>query len=448
MAWFTCGATGVSSRYNASHSCIRVPLFAAKELSSLMRSKHQCSFTTRVELLTVIKTFAASAMLMLIFDVTCLGQEDDNKFRNQLSLKAAFTTEDFSALDQGRRVVKLLPVVDKREVAICGVVPLHGSPPEIAKTFQHTMAQLNAKSLLASGRFRDPPSLADVETLTLENRDIEDLRECVVGDCKLKLSAGMIGRFQTEVDWNGADYRVQATSVFRKMLVEYVRDYLARGTLALIAYSDQDPTVQVYDEQKSLLQSLVYINDFAPEFAAYLRDFPSTKRADVHDVVTWTKIKFGLKPVIFITHVATYQPATDGPRKVLIVSRQIYANHYFDSSLTLSVALHLPTTDDSLKGYLLYANHTRADALDGSFSKLKRSIARTEAERSLTTLLDQTRVNIEVNAINKSQPKQTSNQQRIVEFLFGGRRLLLWLVGILLVSLLIKSRVNFRFIRA
>jgi hypothetical protein len=399
------------------------------------------------EHLTVIKAFAASAILLLIFVVTCSGQEDDNEFRNQLSLKAAFTAEDFYALDQGRRVVKLLPVVDKCEVAICGVVPLHGSPPEIAKTFQHTLAQQNAKSLLASGRFRNPPSLADVVTLTLENRDIEDLRRCVVGDCKLKLSAGMIGRFQTEVDWNRADYRVQATAVFRKMLVEYVRDYLARGNLALIAYSDQDPTVQVYEEQKSLLQSLVYINDFAPEFAAYLRDFPATKRADVHDVVTWAKIKFGLKPVIFITHIATYEPSTDWPRKVLIVSRQIYANHYFDSSLALSVALHLPTTDGSMKGYLFYANHTRADALDGSFSKMKRSIARTEAERSLKTLLDQTRVNIEVNSISESQSEQPSNQRRIVEFLFGGRRLLLWLIGALLVSLLIKSGIGFRFIR-
>jgi hypothetical protein len=397
--------------------------------------------------MTIIKTAAAGAMLLMISVVTCVGQANDNEFRQQLSLKAAFTTEDFTALDRGTRVVKLLPVADKREVAVCGVVRVHGSPAVIAKMFQHTMIQKSAKSLLASGRFSNPPSLADVETLTLENRDIEDLRKCVVGECKLKLSAGMIRRFQTEVDWNSADYRVQVTALFRQLLVEYVRDYIARGNLALIEYSDQNPPVKVDEEQNSLLQSLVYINDFAPEFAKYLRDFPSTKRTDVQDVVTWTKIKFGLKPVIILTHVATYEPSTDRAHKVLIVSRQIYANHYFDSSLALSLALHLPTTDDSSKAYLLYTNHTRADALDGSFSKVKRNIARSEAEASLTTLLEQTKVNIEVNAINESQPKQSSNLQGIVEFLFGGRRLLWWLIGILLLSLLFKFRRALRFIR-
>lgn len=42
--------------------------------------------------------------------------------------------------------------------------------------------------------------------MTLETHDIEDLKQCVVDRCKLKLSADMIDRFRKEVDWQGSDY--------------------------------------------------------------------------------------------------------------------------------------------------------------------------------------------------------------------------------------------------
>lgn len=50
-------------------------------------------------------------------------------------------------LNAGEIVIKLLPVVDKREVAVCGVARLRGTPEVIVKAFKESMAQQNCKSI-------------------------------------------------------------------------------------------------------------------------------------------------------------------------------------------------------------------------------------------------------------------------------------------------------------
>lgn len=60
--------------------------------------------------------------------------------------------------------------------------------------------------------------------------------------------------------------------------------------------------------------------------------------------INWTKINFGLKPVTILTHVATYTRRPSGVPQILVVSKQLYANHYFDSALALTALINIPTT--------------------------------------------------------------------------------------------------------
>lgn len=143
--------------------------------------------------------------------VTSLGQTSVQEFRNVLRDEAAFTADDFSALERGEMVVKLLPVKDKREVAVCGLMRLQVPLAVSLQAFQRSMTQRNRNSILEIGKFSSPPSLEDLQALTLEDSDIEDLKQCVVGDCKLKMSAAMIERFRKEVAWPAPDYRSQAS---------------------------------------------------------------------------------------------------------------------------------------------------------------------------------------------------------------------------------------------
>src|SRR5438128_9020095 len=173
----------------------------------------------------------------------CLAQEPIAEFQRVLRDKAAFRETDFMALDQGETVIKLLPARDKREIAMCGAVHLQASAEMFLQSFRENMTRKSSPAILEIGSFRNPPSLDDLQALTIEERDIEDLRHCVVGDCRLKLSATMIERLQGGVDWTATDYRIQVTQLLKQMLVDYVSDYLARGDAALIQYDDKGKAI-------------------------------------------------------------------------------------------------------------------------------------------------------------------------------------------------------------
>ena len=85
------------------------------------------------------------------------------------------------------------------------------------------MSRKSNAAILEIGSFSSQPTLGDLESLTLETGDIEDLKDCVVGECQVKLSAAMIERFRKEIDWNAPDYALKVTSLFKQMLSEYVQ---------------------------------------------------------------------------------------------------------------------------------------------------------------------------------------------------------------------------------
>jgi hypothetical protein len=266
------------------------------------------------------------------------------------------------------------------------------------------------------------PRVDDLGSLTLSDGDIADLKTCTVGDCKLKLSAAMIQRFQKTIDWNASDYREQANQLFRLMIVEYVTDYLQKGDAALIEYADQSVGLPLAREQNSLLANLLYVNEAAPEFIRHLKAFPKSS-VRVERSLTWAKIDFGLKPVVVLTDTSTYRSEVAGARRVLVLSKQIYANHYFDASLSLTAAIGNQTRT---KSDLLYVNHSRASALASTFSKFKHKIVEGRATEDLRNLLGQTRTNLDVVLNNSAPSLAPTFAQRVIEM--PVLRIVSWLV--------------------
>ncbi|HLE63550.1 MAG TPA: hypothetical protein VI750_10435 [Pyrinomonadaceae bacterium] len=348
--------------------------------------------------------------------------------------RAAFSEDDFSALRKGEIIVKRLGVTEKREVAVIGAVRMQASAEQVLQAFRASMRQANDNSLLAVGKFSSVPNLDDLQNLKLDHRDVEDLKLCVVGKCKLKLSAAMMERFQKEVDWNAPGYQDQATRLFREMLLDYVRDYQARGDAALIEYHDQQRSVSVREEQQALLERVLYVNDFAPELASYFRKFPTSERGNIETGLSWTKIKFGLKPVIIITHQSTFSRSHgDTAQQIVSVAKQIYANHYFDSSLAVTAIINIPASAEASDAYLLYTNHSRADSLGGAVSRLKRGLVESEAVENLNELLQKTRTNVDLISINQSHAPVQSGKEKAIDWLLGGTRVLWLLIGLLTV---------------
>jgi hypothetical protein len=384
---------------------------------------------TRVHSLPVACTIGVLVCLGLMTTASAaLAQSSNSELQQILSQKAAFGAADFAALEQGRTIVKLTPITDKREVAVCGLVTLRTSAEQFLRSYLDGMGRQNNQTVLEAGRFGTAPAVADLQQLTIDPAEIEDLKSCVAGDCQLKLSARMIERLRREVDWEAPYYQAQATQLLKTMLVDYVRDYLARGPAALIEYNDKRDGIRVADEQQALSSASGYLNDL-------LRDAQPGLQL-VEEAIVWSKIKFGLKPVLVFNHVRAYKVDREHGPQVLVASNQIYANHYFTSSLALTAFVNVPGATP----YLVYENRSRTDGLVGPFSKLKRGVIEGKLVEGLKSVLEHSKLSLEggLSAEAAVAAHQSSGWTRR---LFGGIRPLLWVLVIsALVALLLLRR--------
>ena len=361
-----------------------------------------------------------------------MGQTSFAEFQKILQEKANFEQADFAALQLSQPIVRLAPVSDKREVAVAGVINIRAGADEFLKSYRDSMVRKSNAAILEIGGFSKEPALADLQSLTIDPRDIEDLKECVVGDCEVKLSASMIERFRKGIDWDSPDYQLKATNLFKQMLLEYVRDYRTRGEAALIEYNDKRDLVSLTTAQRTLAAASSYINDA-------LADQKSDLRL-VEDAIVWSKIKFGLKPVLAINHITIYRRDRDVGPQVLIASKQIYANHYFNASHALTAFVSVPGAASA--AYLVYENRSLADGLEGPFSKIKREVVEKKAVEGLRTILQHSKFSLEGQAVAATTAELASYRSHgWGQRLFGGIRPLLWLLVIsALIALLLLGR--------
>lgn len=357
-----------------------------------------------------------------------LAQHSMAELHQSLREVAAFDEADFATLAQGQTVVNPLPTREKSEVAVCGLVGLDVPAEVFLQSFRDSMTRKSSPAILEIGRFNSTPTLDDLQSLTFEQRDLDDLKECVIGDCELKLSATMIERLNKELDAESPDYQIQATRLIKLMLVDYVREYLARGDAALIKYYDKSKEVPLASEQRDLMAASTYMNNVLPEVSEHLKGFPKSETTIVENAIVWSKIKFGLKPVIAINHITVYKRQQNP--QIVVASRQIYANHYFDSSLALTAFTSIPGATPG--SYLFYENRSRVDGMEGTFGKFKRGIVEDKALDGLKSILESSRANLSAHALGRTEPAPATHGERSWR---GGRvRVAYVFLGLLLIT--------------
>lgn len=351
------------------------------------------------------------------------------EFQQVLREKASLEERDFAALKLNQPVVRLVPTSNKREVAVTGLVNVNASAEDFLRSYRDSMLQKSNAAILQIGRFGPEPALADIAGLSLEAKDIEDLKECVAGDCQVKLSAPMIERFRNEIDWAAPDYQLRATNLFKEMLVAYIKDYRARGEAALIEYSDKRDRVSLANEQRELSSAGGYVNSLLADTRSGLQL--------IQETLVWSKIKFGLKPVIAVNHVSIYKRDGDVGPQVLVASKQIYANHYFNAFHALTAFVNVPGAT-----YLVYENRSRADGLEGPFGKIKRGVVEKKALEGLRGIIAQSKAGLESPTLTASTAEFSAQySDGWGHRLFGGIRPLLWLLVLsAIIALLVLGR--------
>ncbi len=354
---------------------------------------------TRIRYLPVFFGFCA-----LAWPCTVIAQQSVIEFQRMLRERAGFEETALAELGRGQPIVKLVPALDKREVAVCGLVSLRADALEFLTSFQENMTRKTNPAILEIGSFASIPTLDDLRALTIETRDIEDMKECIVGDCEIKLSSAMIERFRKEMNWESPDYEREAARLIKVMLLEYVRDYLERGDAALIEYNDKENAVRLRDEHRALKTAPGYLNDILHD--PNLKDSGPGLQL-LQDAIVWSKIKFGLKPVIAINHIRIYRREREFGPQVLVASKQIYANHYFNSSLALTAFVTIPGSTPT--SYLIYENRSRTDGLEGPLGKMKRRVVENKAVDSLQSILLHSKASFEIQATARAEAALSSS---------------------------------------
>jgi len=303
---------------------------------------------------------------------------------------AGFTADDLAALDAGRAVVKAMDTPTRGEVALVGGVHIGTTKEHTLAYFEELSKYEDGEVVLQAGRFGPTPSVSDVARLTLDEDDIDELRDCRPGRCGVKLGAIGIEAF-AKVDWSSPTAADQVTELARERLVDYVTAYLARGDEALITYDDGGKPLPLAGEWRGLLANSPYFYQYLPNLQRYLESFPRATLPGAVSFITWSKISFQLKPTIVLTHVVVYRDP-GRPDRVVIAQKQIYASHYFEGALILTVLVDTPAADGAPGIDVVYVARSRGDLLKGTFGGLTKSVVerevRTGTETALQTIKD------------------------------------------------------------
>jgi hypothetical protein len=302
-----------------------------------------------------------------------------------------FSAGEVADLEQGKAVRHTLPATAQGEVAAVGAIRVRTSKERFAAAYRDIVKFKKNEGVLEIGRFSNPPELSDLDGLTITPDDF-DLRECKVGDCAIRLPADDIHRFAREVDWKRPDAASRAASLFKQMLLDNVRAFTSGGPGRITQYDDDALPIMPVDAFHGLLKSSPYIDVALPGLSAHLMSFPADPLPGADDFLYWSKEKFGFAPFISVTHVTL---APEGPHEYVATTRDVYSSRYFDASLALVIASDSVTDPHSF--YLFYVNRSRASALRGAFSRIRRSIVERRVRGSLEENLREVKRRLELS---------------------------------------------------
>lgn len=220
--------------------------------------------------------------------------------------------------------------------------------------------------------FSDPPRLADLSALQLDEEDLSALKSCRPGGCDVKLTAAEIDDIRQTITRAGPSWRHAVESAFRRILLSRVQAYQQGGLSRLGRFQDHEDPVDPAAVAARLLDDSPWISSRAPAVARFLRSYPQATLPDADSLFYWLKTTHTPKPTVQAVHVLVHRASAGrgGEPEALVVSRQIFSTHYLNGSLAVSVLLQEP--GNASRRVLGYVNRSHVDDLGGWFSGVRR----------------------------------------------------------------------------
>jgi hypothetical protein len=344
------------------------------------------------------KVMAAAALLVGLAAVALPGPSQSNPdletfFRQNIGL----SEDQIAAVRSGQAVAVTLPPRTPAEVLLFGAVYIHVSPEtyfQFARNFDRIR---QVPGFLALGVFTDPPQLSDLKGFVLDSDDIEDLKNCEPGNCRIQMPATSIEELHRSINWSAADVDEQVNQGLQKTAFELLLAYQREGNAALGIYDDKRNPTAVPEQFAYLLSYDNALAEHAPDFYHYLLDYPHGKPAKFEETFFWTKVKFGLKPTLRIEHMVTMRGAPADHVACAIAKKQLYSSHYFQTAMDVSICVR-DSDDPKQPGfYLIEALGSEQAGLTGAKGSIVRKAAVGRAVSNLQKGLTRLRNKLEGN---------------------------------------------------
>jgi len=328
---------------------------------------------------------ALAVALLLIAPVTrAQGPDEPSRFFREF---VGLSEDQIGAIRTGKAVAKVVESRTPDEVFVFGSVYVEASPESYLKLASNVDALRKLPGYLAIQSFSDPPKLSDLEGFALERQDIDELKNCKVGHCEVQLPTEAMEGFKQSIDWSAPDFANKVNYLARQMAFQALLNYMNGGNTALGVYRDKNHPAAVAEAFETLITRLSALPVYLPELNEYLLEYPKAKSDKVQAGFFWEEVNFGLKPTFRVIQRVVYRGASPSDPAYAIAEKQLYASHYFESALDLTVCVR----DAQRPGfYVITVKGSKQAGLTGLKGSIVRKVAvdkaRSSLERVLTTI--------------------------------------------------------------
>ena len=330
-----------------------------------------------------MRSYIAVPFLVLL--LSALGQaqtpDEPDKFFREF---AGLNERQIAAIRSGKAVARVVDSHTPDEVFVFGSVYVEAAPESYVKLASDLEALRKLPSYLAIQSFSDPPQLSDLDAFTLTQQDMSELKSCKAGHCQFQLPSERIEDFQRSIDWSAPDVADRANRLAQQMALQALLDYMQGGNKALGAYRDKNHPAAVAETFASLIGGWGALPVYLPALNDYLLDYPKAKSDNVETTFYWEKVNFGLKPTFRIVQKVVYRQADPVYPVYAVAEKQVYASHYFQTALDLTVCVR----DAQRSGfYLITLKGSKQAGLTGLKGGIVRKVAVDRTRSSLERLL-------------------------------------------------------------
>ncbi len=317
-----------------------------------------------------------------------LPQRVEDLLRGQIG----FSASQLQRVHRGTVLAKVLPETVREEVAVAGLIYVRVPSEFVLREIEDMENFKKGPGVLQIQKFRQPPQEQDIRQLSMPSADLASVSTCHPGDCAVKLSSEMMKTLALQGGHTGST----VNSLFQTELFQYFTNYLKLGREALITYQDKRPAVSLASATGSIVHQFSWLGNYSPTLWRSLRNQTpiEDKTPDLDGFYYWSKETFALKPVVSLTQTSVWHASDQQSPMALIVSRQLYASHYFEGSIGITIVFQDPLAA-SQGVWIVYVNRSRVDAFGGWFGGAKRALVNARLPAGLRKNLTQTRTKLE-----------------------------------------------------